>query len=329
MKEVLVSLADNECSNSSQNFSGPLSSYWGEPIFCSPIPDVISVQPHKHFHCLTDPFRLQQGTARGPPILLQKQGSDVGNSVSKSQCGTAILRPNINDGAILSDSNGSVHQHLGKIMPNPSLERELSIPKVDMNLPGEILGFLGAPSSITWDSFLGASGLNIRADGCILGGISPEQDHHTSSPTMEKDEQEFTETAESMRMRTMMPDGFEFLKATKMHQQFGTYKDDDDDDGDVKVKLEGCYMEAEDEGMGNNNEWEAVKLFWGEQDRRRGGPLVNWGHHRPSADLMAMMAREELGKLNMGVGGYEASWNNEQGQESQEFADFLGLFGSR
>ena len=291
---------------------------------------MISVQPHKHFHSLTDPFRRRQGSARGPPIILQQQESNVGNSVSRGQCGTATLRPSINDGAILSDSNGSVHQHLGKIMPNPSLEGELSIPKVDMNLPGEGLGFLGAPSSMSWDSFLGASGLNIRADGCILGGISPEQDHHTSSPAMEKDEQEFTETAEAMRMRTMMQDGFGFLRATEMQQQFGTYENDDDDDGGVRLKVEGCYMEAEEEVMGNNNDVEAVKHFLGEQDeRRRGGLVVNWRHYRPSADLMAMMAREELGTLNMGVGGYEASWKNEQGQESQEFADFLGLFGSR
>lgn len=329
MKEVLASLADNECSHSSQNFSGPLSSYWGEPIFYSPVPDVISVQPHKHFHSLTDPCRRRQGPARRPPILLQQQESNLENSVSRGQYGTAMLHPSINDGAMLSDSNRSAHQDLRKVMPNPSLEEELLIPKVDMNLPGEGLGFLGAPSSMSWDSFLGASGLNIRADGCILGGISPEQDHHTSSPAMEKDEQEFTETAEAMRMRTMMPDGFGFLRAREMQQQFGTYKDDDDD-GDVKVKVEGCNMEAEEEGMGNNNDGEAVKHFLGEEDeRRRGGPVVNWGHCRPSADLMAMMAREELGTLNMGVGGYEESWNNEQGQGSQEFADFLGLFGSR
>lgn len=288
---------------------------------------MISVQPHKHFHSLTYPCRRPQGPARGPPILLQQQESILEDSVSRGQYGTAILHPSIHDDAILRDSDGSAPQDLGKVMPSLSLEGELSIPKVDIDLPGEGLGFLSAPSFMSWDSFLGASSLNIRAGGCILGGISPEQDHHTSSPALEKDEQEFTETAEAMRMRTTMANRFEFLRATGTLQQF---EKEEDDDGDVKVKVEGCYMEAEEEGMGNNNDGEAVNHFLGEQDeRRRGGPVANWGHYRPSADLMAMMAREELGRLNMGVGGYEESWNNEQYQESQEFADFLGLFGSR
>lgn len=248
--------------------------------------------------------------------------------MSRGQSSTVILSPSVND-AILNDVNGSA-QGLATVIPTPSFEIEIPTPKLDMDLPSEGVGLSAPPMS--WDSSMGVPSLNMgRADGCILGGIDMEQVHHTSSPALDEDEQEFTEMAEATRMRTMLPYGFKFLRATGM-EQFET-----DEHGDVEGMGGGMgggmgegfvegYMEVE-KGMGNKD-GEAVTYSLGEQDETLSSPVANCGHYTPSADLMAMMAHEECGTLNMGLGGYEESRNG-LGLESEEFGDFLGLFGSR
>lgn len=110
------------------------------------------------------------------------------------------------NGAILNTGNGTAHGPGTAPLPHLSLDMGFSNLKLDTDLPGEGIGFLGAPD-LLWDVLFQSSLTTTTTDGSTVAGIDDSDDaNYTSSPDLEGDEQEFVETAEAMRMRPMISD---------------------------------------------------------------------------------------------------------------------------
>lgn len=193
------------------------------------------------------------------------------------------------------------------------------------------------PSSLLSDPFSSVSGLDMigGSTGCILGEVGLEQIYSTYSPALEKDEQDFSSTAEAMRMQTLVPDGFGLQSPIGDQQSEGRTdeeeEEEDDDNGDggdfVMIMMMKDQMEAEEEGMGNQEEAMGAEEEWmsnpeemtevkeeegmdnnqegkAEQaemvhpidllrqqllEERLRNPEPNWGPYRPSREYLAIM----------------------------------------
>lgn len=139
---------------------------------------------------------------------------------------TFVSSPHINY-TILTDAN-VMAQDLITVFYSHSFEAEQdqTLKKEMDHLPGE-----GLDSPISWESCMSISSLDMdtthgylwspmlsdpfssvsgvdmsRLGGYILGEVGLEQIYSTSSPSLEEDEQGFSEAAEAMRMQTLVPD---------------------------------------------------------------------------------------------------------------------------
>ena len=326
-------LADNECSNRSQDVSSP------EPM---PTAD----NPHYE-----DSSELVYGNPEGvvtdfpmPYYSYPAQGGPVSEEYDSPFESNLLVNY-----TILNDTNVIVQEYSTAFSGHSFDKKRV---KMEIDPPCEGLGSL-----ISWDSFMCLSSLNMgkehdhlwptsallsdpfssvsdldmmrRTRACILAEVGSEQTYSTSSPALEKDEQDFSETAEAVRMQTLVTDGFGLQSPIGEDQQSEGTTDEDDDDNDggdfvMVMMMMKDQMEEEQEGMDNQEEAgdevmeakeegmaEVVKVEEEEDqegkaedaevvdpdfllrqqllDERIRNPEPNWGPYRPSNETLASM----------------------------------------
>lgn len=256
--------ADNECSNRSQDVSSP------EPM---PTAD------NPHYEDSSEPvYGNPEGVITDFPMPYYSYPAQGGGPVSEEYDSPFESNLLVNY-TILNDTNVIVQEYSTAFSGHSFDKKRV---KMEIDPPCEGLGSL-----ISWDSFMCLSSLNMgkehdhlwptsallsdpfssvsdldmmrRTHACILAEVGSEQTYSTSSPALEKDEQDFSETAEAVRMHTLVTDGFGLQSPIGEDQQSeGRTDEDDDDDSDggdfVMVMMMKDQMEEEQEGMDNNQE---------------------------------------------------------------------------
>lgn len=185
--------------------------------------------------------------------------------------------------AILDDAN-VMAQEFSPAVRSHTFDAELNQTfKTEVDPPCEALeGLEGLSSLILWDSVLSTSSLDMgtahwpspllsdpfssvsgldmmgKTNGHVLGEFGLDHQHYsTSYPTLEKEEQDFSNTAEAMRMQALAPAGFGFQSLIGDQQwKDRTYEDDDvyGIDYVAIMMMMKDQMEADEEGGMANQE---------------------------------------------------------------------------
>lgn len=279
--------ADNECSNRFQDASFP------EP---TPLVD----NPH-YTDSIEPVYGNSEGVVTGFPMPYYSypaQGGPVSEDTDLMvhSFGEADHMPNI------------------KMEVDPPWDYLLSLPSLD---PGSLYtgteyGHLWPTSEWCSESFSSLSDIDMmaRTGRFILGEFSFEQLYGTSSPALEREEQEFSET------ETLVPDGFGLQSPIGDQQSEGRTEDDGDfvmtmmmkDEMEAEEEVWGerigekeeemadeeDLIKVEEEGgeMGNNNQDPGLLYRLQLLDERIRNPEPNWGPwgpYRPSDEVLEDM----------------------------------------
>ena len=168
----------------------------------SPCPlgkELIPVHPRKVFYFLTTTKR-QEIPADSSDIFTSPLLSSL-NSGNKG--GKRIISPSLSNASIDEDAESAEERKREALSPSP--EVDLSAPELDAIVSGVDDDFT-IPPTPAGSSFSGRSSLARDGTSGASEGLSLEHNHRATSPPLEGDEKEFTQTASSMRMRGMSLD---------------------------------------------------------------------------------------------------------------------------
>ena len=168
----------------------------------SPCPlgkELIPIHPRKVFYFLTTTKR-QEIPADSSDIFTSPLLSCIS---SGNKGGKRIISPSLSNASIDEDVESAEERKREALSPSP--EVDLSAPELDALVSGVDDDFTTPPTP-GGSSFSGRSSLARDGSSGASEGLSLVHNHRATSPPLEGDEKEFTQTASSMRMRGMSLD---------------------------------------------------------------------------------------------------------------------------
>lgn len=322
---VLISGRDSSA-NPSALLSSRLAAYLRRPGWSalSPCPlgkELIPVHPRKVFYFLTTLPR-QEIPIDSSDII---SSPFIGSLGTGGKGGKRIISPSLSNASIDEDAESVEDRKRAALSPSP--EVDLSVPELDMDVPGPEDDF-DPPTTPAGSSFSGRSSLaRDGTSGVSSGVIDLVHNHRAASPPLEGDEKEFTQTASSMRMRGMSLDELNIRESTE--------------DGNSRMHdpTEMQIEETEEEKATRNQE-AAATLFGSHHEHGQGMDMVMMSSPLvkpvPASGLSeGSVKREDMVDVEMkesttilGDGAFGMGWDirDPEAIELEELDDLLGGF---